>query len=70
MTLTIKATEHDTPHEAIQNLDAAGHDRAFSIGGRIFSARNAEFARIEAAGVQPTTWHDRDGQIISVPGRN
>jgi hypothetical protein len=68
--MTVTATEHTTPSEALQYLDAAGHDVAFSVGGRVFSARQGEYDRLEAAGVQPTTWHDYHGRIVSVPGRN
>lgn len=68
--VTFTATEHDTVQEALQHLDAAGHDRVFTVGGQTFSCRLAEFERLQAAGIQPTRWHDRDGQIISVPGRD
>jgi hypothetical protein len=68
--ITTTATEHPTASEAVQDLDASGVDRAFSVGGRFFSGTSAEFERIERAGVQPTTWHDRDGRLVSVPGRN
>ena len=70
MTITMQATEHTTPHEAIQHCDVSRDDVAFSVGGRVFSATRQEFERVQHQGVQPTTWHDRDGRLFSVPGRN
>ena len=63
------ATEHPCPSAALQWLDAAGDDVAFTLGGRHFSARRTEYDRL-AAMCQPTTWHDRDGLLVSVPGRD
>jgi hypothetical protein len=68
--MVLEATEHASPAEALQHLDAAGHDHAISIGGRCFTCSTREFQRLEEAGFQPTTWHNHDGQIVSVPGRD
>ena len=70
-TISIQATEHATPHDALVELNFSG-DRAISIGGRHFTVDEAEFCRIENSGVQPTTWHhlESTGRIVSVPGRH
>lgn len=69
-TVRINATEHATAGEAVQFLDAAGHDRAIVLGGRYFTTTAAEFDRIEAAGFQPSTIHHHRDRLVTVPGRH
>ena len=68
--MEIIATEHGNADETVQHLSVSKHDVAFSIGGRFFTATAQEFERIGRAGVQPTTWHDLRGRLVSVPGRH
>jgi hypothetical protein len=67
--ITVKGEEHRTPSEAVQHLSVSRHDVALSLGGRYFSVTRAEYERIEALGVQPTTWFDYHGRLTSVPGK-
>jgi len=69
MTIEFKATEHDMVHDALTELNFS-RDRAIGLGSRFFTVTQATFEMIEAKGIQPTTYHDVRGQIISVPGRN
>jgi len=67
----IQATEHPNVHEAIQHLCVSADDRAISIGGRFFTVTEDEYQRIQLElSIQPTTWHDYQGKIMSVPGRH
>jgi len=69
--ITFRGTRHANAHEAIQHLSVSADDRAISIGGRFFTVTRDEYDRIQCEyGIQPTTWHDHHGQIISVPGRD
>jgi hypothetical protein len=69
-TITFQATEHDSAHDALVELNFSG-DRAISIGGRYFTVTEAEYERIQEMGIQPTTWHHHEPtcRIMSVPGK-
>ena len=68
----VHGVEHPNASEAIQHVDCGpeGHEVAVSIGNRYFSITKAEFGRLQEAGVDMTTWHDRHGMLVSVPGRH
>ena len=69
-TLTIKAEQHATVSEALQYLDAAGHDCVVSLNGNrgYFSMRQAEFNRLDSMrGVISAQWFDHHGKLVSVP---
>ncbi len=66
-TMKIAATEHATHSEAIQHLNFAD-DYAVSLNGKIYTIPQASMDSLHAAGMQPTTWHDRHGKLVSVPG--
>ena len=70
-TIHIRGREHASAHDALVELNFTG-DRAISVAGRFFTVDEAEYRRLEAEGIQPTTWHDHKptGRIISVPGRH
>lgn len=70
-TITIRGQQHATAHAALVELNFSG-DRAISIAGRFFTVDEAEYARLENEGIQPTTWHHHEatGRIVSVPGRH
>jgi hypothetical protein len=70
-TIEFRGLEHGSVHDALIELNFSG-DRAISLAGRYFSVREDEFQRLEAQGVQPTTWHHHEatGRILSVPGRD
>jgi hypothetical protein len=57
-TIQVRGQAHPTAHDAI------------SLGGRYLTVTGAEMGRLQAAGVQPTTWHHHrpSGRILSVPG--
>lgn len=70
-TIEIHGQEHASAHDAITELNFSG-DLAISVGGRFFSVERDEHERLQAAGIEPTTWHDHaaSGRIISVPGKH
>ena len=70
-TIEIRGQEHPTMHDALVELNFTG-DQAISIAGRFFTVDEPEFRRLEAVGIQPTTWHhfEPTGRIVSVPGRH
>lgn len=70
-TITIRGQEHATPHDALVELNFSG-DRAIGVAGRYFTVDEREFRRLEAEGIQPTTWHHHEpsGRIVSVPGKH
>jgi hypothetical protein len=70
-TIAIHGHEHSSAHDALVELNFSG-DRAISIASRYFTVSEAEFDRLEAAGIQPTTWHhdEATGRILCVPGRD
>ncbi len=70
-TIQIRGQEHATAHDALVELNFSG-DHAISIGGRFFTVDEAEYRRLQDAGIQPTTWHHHEatGRIISVPGKH
>ena len=70
-TIEIHGREHASAHDALVELNFSG-DRAISIASRFFTVSDAEFERLEAAGIQPTTWHHHEatGRILSVPGKH
>ena len=71
LVIEIRAAEHPNAHEAIQHLCVSGDDHAISIGGRFFTVTDEEYRRIQTEfGIQPTTWRDHHGKIMSVPGRH
>ena len=67
--IKIRGTEHQTPHDAVTELNFSG-DHAISIAGRFFTVRDGEYRRLQGEGIQPATWHHHEptGRIISVPG--
>jgi hypothetical protein len=69
LTLTVRGKVHATAHDALVELNFSG-DHAISLGGRLLTITEAELRRLQAAGVQPTTWHhdDETGRVLSVPG--
>ena len=72
-TIEIQGQEHASAHDALVELNFSG-DRAISVAGRYFTVSGAELRRLEAAGIQPTTWHDveyrGEFRIVSVPGKH
>lgn len=70
-TIEIHGQEHASAHDALVELNFHG-DRAISIAGRYFTVNEAEFRRLENAGIQPTTWHHDEAtcRIVSVPGKH
>ena len=70
--MTFVGTEHPNPHEAIQHLDCSADDVAFSLFGRVFTAKCDEYRRLQSAGYQPSTWHYHEptGRLMCVPGRH
>ena len=67
--IEIRGMEHPSAHDALVELNFTG-DRAISIAGRYFTVSEDEYCRLENAGIQPTTWHDLGGRIVSVPGKH
>jgi len=69
--ITIHGQEHATAHDALVELNFSG-DHAISLGGRYFTISHAEMERLQAMGLQPTTFHHHaaSGRILSVPGRH
>ncbi|HSG71771.1 MAG TPA: hypothetical protein VLA12_15220 [Planctomycetaceae bacterium] len=70
-TIEIHGHVHASAHDALVELNFSG-DRAISVASRFFTVSNAEFDRLEAAGIQPTTWHhdEATGRILCVPGKD
>lgn len=72
-TLTFKAIEFPTAHEALQHYYASGYgDRVIRLGGKAYVTTKAEADRLAAAGVEFAYVfdHDRpDGRnvIMTVP---
>lgn len=72
MTITIRAIEFDTAHEAIQHTDASGRGEAIHVDGRYLVVDEAEADRLAAARVEFAYLHDHempDGahRIMTVP---
>jgi hypothetical protein len=67
--ITIQGKEHENANEALVELNFSG-DHAIALGGRYFTISNSEMERLQAMGIQPTTFHHHaaSGRIISVPG--
>ena len=65
--ITIRATEHPSAHEAIQDLDVSGDDHAILVGQKYLTLTQAEVERIAAAGVEFAYLVDRDGTIMTIP---
>ncbi len=70
-TITIHGQEHASAHDALVELNFSG-DYAISLGGRYFTITRPEMERLQAMGIQPTTFHHHAafGRILSVPGRH
>lgn len=66
---TILARPHASAHDAIVELNFSG-DHAISLGGRFYTTTDGEMAKLNAKGLQPTTWfhHEPTMRIMSVPG--
>lgn len=70
-TITVHGQEHATAHDALVELNFSG-DHAVALGGRYFTISRAEMERLQAMGLQPTTFHHHaaSGRILSVPGKH
>jgi hypothetical protein len=70
-TITIHGQEHATAHDALVELNFSD-DHAIALGGRYFTIGHAEMERLQALGLQPTTFHHHaaSGRILSVPGKH
>ena len=70
-TIHFYGQEHASAHDALVELNFSG-DRAISIASRYFTVSEAEYTRLQDAGIQPTTWHHHEptGRIVSVPGKH
>ena len=68
-TTTVRGTECESASDAIVELNFSG-DHAISLGGRYLVIADAEYRRLQARGIQPTTWHyhEATGRVMSVPG--
>jgi hypothetical protein len=68
-TILVRGREHGSAHDALVELNFSG-DHAVSLGGRFLTVTEAEMQRLQAAGVQPTTWHHHrpTDRVLSVPG--
>lgn len=66
-----RGQEHASAHDALVELNFSG-DRAISIADRYFTVSEAEYTRLQEAGIQPTTWHHHEptARIMSVPGKH
>jgi hypothetical protein len=69
MRVTIQGKEHATANDALVELNFSG-DHAIALGGRYFTISHSELERLQAMGIQPTTFHHHapTGRILSVPG--
>jgi hypothetical protein len=69
MQIQFKAAEFETPSTAVAAVGVHS-DVAISIENRSYVVNETEYRRIQALGVQPTTWrlHEPTGRIMSVPG--
>lgn len=65
--ITIRATEHSTPREAIQHLDFSGDDYAIVLGGKYLTIEQVEAEKIAAAGIEFAYIFDRGGKLTTVP---
>jgi len=65
--ITIRATEHRSPHEAIQHLAVSGDDHAIAIGDKYLTLKQTEVDRIAATGVEFAYLVDHHGKIMTIP---
>lgn len=65
--ITIRATEHQSAHEAIQHLDVSGDDHAILVGNQYLTATQAEVDRLATAGVEFAYLVDHHGKIMTIP---
>jgi hypothetical protein len=65
--ITIRATEHQNAHEAIQHLDVSGDDHAILLDGKYLTARQAQIDKIATAGIAFAYLVDHDGTIMTIP---
>jgi len=65
--ITIRATEHPSPHEAIQHLAVSGDDHAIAIGDKYLTLKQTEVERTAAAGVEFAYLADHHGKIMTIP---
>jgi len=65
--ITIRATEHQSAHEAIQHLDVSGDDHAILVGRKYLTTKRAEVEKIAAAGIEFAYLVDHHGKIMTIP---
>ena len=65
--ITVRATEHQSAHEAIQHLDVSGDDQAVLVGDKYLTTKQAEVDRLAAAGIEFAHLVDHHGKIMTIP---
>ena len=65
--ITLRATEHQNAHEAIQHLDVSGDDHAIFLDGKYLTAKQVEVDRVAAAGIEFAYLVDNHGKIMTIP---
>jgi len=65
--ITIRATEHQSAHEAIQHLDVSGDDQAILLGGKHLTLKQAEVDRLVESGFEFAYLIDHHSQIMTIP---
>ena len=65
--ITIRATEHQNAHEAIQHLDVSGDDHAILVGNKYLTAKQAEVDSLATAGIEFAYLVDHHGKIMTIP---
>ena len=65
--ITIRATEHQNAHQAIQHLEVSGDDHAILLDGKYLTLKQAEADRIEMAGIEFAYIVDHHGKIMTIP---
>lgn len=68
MIIRLKATEHPTADEALQDLDAAaGADHAIQLAGRYFTVSQDVADQLALRGVRFAYLTQHHGQLMTVP---
>ena len=68
--ITIRATEHQNAHEAIQHLDVSGDDHAIFLDGKYLTTKQVEVDRLATTGIEFAYLVDSHGKIMTIPAND